>query len=532
MKAVAHHLGHDLSRFRWLSLAWLTLVGLRLYMALTGSFASSDPVDIAARSMESALYLGALGLMAAAVLLTVPQYRTTAFWPTRPFRRRDLLSSKLAFLGLVLLAPLAVAQAAVLLTMGMDSSQLFLGLIEGLSLETAVVFCVAALATLAGSLPRFLMLLATIVGLQFFLLPLAGRPANRSGLEEIYYWLAQSDSRVLATALLAAVLSAGHVGFQFWTRDRPKSIALAALGLVALLVTYSRWDWPLSRLAAQPISDPAPYFEIDRPLPEDRFHKFPSPTDEGLLSRWTIHHLPPGVVGVLEPLNFDLSFPDQPPLQKVGWGWRFGASQGIRQALAEESESQGGARSFERSFPLCSLTKEEFDRLADLEGSLAAEGDLRLFRLGVRHRIPLREGARASSDGTSAFLSQVRVAAKTVQIEVHEKKADLTLAPRCCASYWLEVPSLHEKGLQHLFRAKRRGGGNNVKYRWTIVKPISTTTRYEFVFSLRHLPSLPDNWLEEARIVRVDGALESDFATSFAYRPFRPRDFSQHRDSR
>ncbi|MCH9650434.1 MAG: hypothetical protein K0U98_19530 [Deltaproteobacteria bacterium] len=527
MNTTILHLRQDLARLRWLVAAWLAIVLVRFSSALSNPFTVSDRIDSSLWGLEGILFSAAPALLTILVMLGLSLYRPTAFWPTRPFRRRDLLSSKLAFFGLVFLGPLAIGQILVLSSFGAGWKETFFGLAESLAFETAIVLCIAGLAALAGTLPRTLILLLGIFTLCSALYwPLA----NLLRFDHHYLGILQEfwliSSRDLGTALVAAVMAAALLIFQFWTRHRKRAVALATVFGLSLLVIHVLWAWPLSRfLVATTTQDEAPHLSIEKPREGYRRHQSGNSNLRFLLSQQILNKVPSATAAELAFSEVNLRYPGLEPIRKTSRGGRFGFHEASARALSLEPEDGTSNHSLELPNLLLYLTPQEFSSIADLRGSLEARGDVRLFRNQISHQIRIEEGTRVSGQGVYILVDKVRILRKQIIVNIQERAVDLTLSPRCCATYWLEIPAVQEQGSKNFFRAEEIGETTRYSRLGHAWFPKGQHRRLGLSFALWEEPHLPKNWLEEARILRVDGYLESYSEVGFTINPFFARDF-------
>lgn len=423
MNPTTLHLRQDLARLRWPIAAWLAIVLVRLSLALSNPFVANEGNDPYFHSLAENLYRAAPAVLSMLVMLSLALYRPTAFWPTRPFRRRELLSSKLAFFGLVLLGPLAICQILVLGSFGAGWKEGFLGLTESLIFETAIVLSIAALAALAGSLSRTLVLLLGIFTLCSVLYwPLCHLLRPNGPYLGLVQWAWLEPSRDVGTALVAACIALFFLIFQLWNRRRGQAAAVATVFGVALLVVHVLWAWPLSQfLVDSPAPEEAPHLRIEEPREGHTRRQPPGSKLKFLLSQQILYNVPSATAAELAFSEVNLRYPNLKPIRKASRGGRFGFREAPVQALGLEPEGSPSTQSLELPNLLLYLTPREFRSIADLRGSMEARGDVRLFRNQVSHRIRIEEGVRVSGQGVQIQVDKVRTFRKQIIVAIQER---------------------------------------------------------------------------------------------------------------
>lgn len=182
------------------------------------------------------------------------------FWLTRPYTRRNLLLAKTLFVLAYVTLPFALAQAAIIVLMGLPLGSHVPGIAVTQLMWLAVAFLpVAAVATLTSTLPQML-----IAALAFPLIVVPLRPFTGLGSAS---WMGPSVIIVVAGCVAALV-----VALQVFRRRTKVSWLVALVGILAMhgAATAVTWEQayglqaraiaaealPISSALAEPSANP------------------------------------------------------------------------------------------------------------------------------------------------------------------------------------------------------------------------------------------------------------------------------------
>jgi hypothetical protein len=247
-----HILRKDVRRLRWWLALWTALLAARVLLATSGTLVTSDGFaeQILMEQVKGALGIATFvlfGVLIARLVQEEPLVGLDWFWLTRPYDRWSLLGAKLTFPVLFFVVLPLVAELTVMAAYGAGTWDM---------LRASSVF-VARDARWTAGLMLFAVLTPTLVG---FALGIAATGAALSlallGVFAVGMLRIGEETRpspvlpdatqaVVATTLFILACLAVIV-YQYHRRRRGRALALATVGLAAVVFVPSIWPWRIT----------------------------------------------------------------------------------------------------------------------------------------------------------------------------------------------------------------------------------------------------------------------------------------------
>lgn len=427
MRLVLHHLRKDLrAMWPWLAL-WASVLSIYLLLPQERSFGNLVPME-RYRALLVTVHWALAAALPAMLILQDPAAGTRAFWLTRPISRMGMLARKLFGLAIpFVLLPLAF-QLLGLLRAGLGGRPLAAGLAEATLQVGGLSFAFAALASVSTSLGRYVLLLAICALGATFLGPTllaTGPPGVGSG-----GWLSLSNSREIVRMALLLLLAAAMLVHQWHTRRTSRSLAFAAVGVVAL--TWATvWPWDFLAQPARPLEHAA--VDLEPAEAHQCLESGVDPSRINLCGRILVGD--PAIGPDLEILRLDsrLVFPDGRTIAHRGLG-RIGR---IYSHLVTDEDSGSEPAVADTTTgvfqTLLQPATELYSEYAKVAGSLEVELVLASFAVDRLGTMPVEVGARLRAGPTSATLERVVIIEgppMAVELDLHLRQIQLLLAPR------------------------------------------------------------------------------------------------------
>jgi len=258
MNLILHQIVKDLRAQRWPLALWLAVLlidglfrGLQIDRFIVGAEAANRLYVVVMVVGYAELVLG--WLIAVKIIQADPLDTTTAFWLTRPLSRPALLVSKLLVIGpLFLLLPCA-ASTSVAATHGVRGITLLHFAVQRVTIDTALLLPVTAMAAVTRDFPRFAFGVAVAA-----LLYVTAQGTALMPFSWVVEFRAQQPGLVMASGRLVA-LGASIVGsllllvHQYATRRTMRTILAGAAMVVVIVGIINFWPWSFwSRTRSQP----------------------------------------------------------------------------------------------------------------------------------------------------------------------------------------------------------------------------------------------------------------------------------------
>ncbi len=539
MKLTFHIVGKDFRDLRLLLplVGWWSLSILQVILiSIFGRIPSSPP----AIEMMSGMFLAGLAWLLAALdlgllVLIVSQLvqrdstvGSTAFWLSRPVSGARLLAGKSLFLLLAVILPTVVAQSLLLLSNGVTLYDAFRSVPQIVVLQLLVLAVLMTLACLTPSLPRMLFLgIVAAVALAIVQYAL-GLP-----LDPVQFPMKTSleDSAAIGFSLFLLAVAVTAVCHQYLTRRTKRSLILASSvfpGMI-LFMTLWPWDlWPTDAPAARAIlnsNEVAARVEVE----SLRFHRRTNREgDAWLILRGDLaaDSLPSGLVVIPTAISAEqLSssgevlarhrnrssrlYPDLSPRYRPYFNEDLYM---VRATLL--SGSLGGvkflnwhAASWHRPLELLAIGPEHYDRHAGASTVYQAQVEYVVQRNHVEAMQPVAGIGyeRGSDHGHILAVTGLvfRPSDSGFHIQLSESDHRLTLDAGKTVNYLLVHATRREAlmGSRTLFFPR----GLASPHPWTDIVSMLRVSRRSIEFRLPEgSPALPENWLEEAELVRVE----------------------------
>jgi hypothetical protein len=419
MSQVTHIVRKDLRHLRWLLILWGVILTLRVVISSIGAATAGDTFAAVVVLRELSGLLPVLetlmlALIVSRVVHAEPLVGWNAFWITRPYSNRALLTAKLLFLGTALVvAPLA----ADLLTMAIFGAGPRAQLAASpsfLSSRMSWTLALCAIAVLTPSLSMFVLtLIGVVVGLAVVLLvsiSLALTFGAGEATTNASSFVPDPTPGIVSLVLFITGALAVVV-YQYRHRRWRVGAAVAAAGLVTTLLLPGFWPWPFLRpmppdpgrwmdnaQATPVLIDPR--FAVDS-ASRDAFEAG-GPLRRRIHARVELTGTPADFAAQSVTVSGTLTLPDGTTLRStqtesfprpLDAGVQRTEPTPARAALGGVEILNDIEQRYEQWPVLLSLTETEHARHKGQSGRFDATFDFHLFKTRVRGTLPLRAGA-------------------------------------------------------------------------------------------------------------------------------------------
>ena len=556
MKPTFHIIGKDLRDLRLLLplAGWWTVSVLQpLLISVSPRLPSSPP----AIEMMSGVFLGGLAWLLAALdlgllVLIVSQLAqrdstvgTTAFWLSRPISGARLLAGKSLFLLLAVILPTVVVQFLMLLFNGVTLYDAVRSAPQIVVLQVLVLSALMMLACLTQNLSRMLFLgVVATVGLAIvqYTLRISLLRNGWDGSHEVSALIGLSlvrndwdrsleDSAAIGLSLFFLVVFVAVVCQQYLSRRTKRSLILASSvfpGMI-LFMTLWPWDfWPAEAPVSRAILDPE---QVTARVEVDslRFHRRTNPKGEEWLTLRgdiAVDSSPAGLVAIpagISAKQFSSTgkvlahhrrlsrhlFPDLSPR----YGSYFDKYLDMEQATLLEG-SLGGVKFLNRyvtsghlPLELFAIRREHYDGHAGAQTVYEAQVKfvVQRNRMQTMRPVPGAGYDRGSDHGRILAVTGLsyRPSDQGFNIQLSESDHRLTLDAGKFVRYQVVHPSRREAlmGSSNFFFPSTLA----IPHPWSGIFSMLRVNRPSMEFRLLEgSPTLPENWLEGAELVRLE----------------------------
>jgi ABC-type transport system involved in multi-copper enzyme maturation permease subunit len=432
VKIVGHILGKDLRRLRWLLLAWLVVVFSRVAVTAARSDLAFEDItrQLALDNVSGLLMFVDMLMLVLLVSLLVhdePLVGADAFWLTRPIPRATLMMAKLVFAGLFLIAAPAIVQSTAVASVTRaagHSVRLIPGRLFSQSLWVAAVM---AVASLTGSLTRFLLAMVG-AGAAVVLASAAFTTLIFMTAEETSYpspGLADLTTVIVGSWLCLAVAVA-VVAMQYRVRRQRLAFSVGIAGLIVSASLAEVWPWRFARVSEP---DPGAWSRDPARVAAVLTAGEPHVSDELGIRRRAMPRkqiaapirfagVPPRYVSSVG-VRSRLEFPDGSAVQSAqgisvpvrrdgGDPWLFDSTAPVRAALPQIRLLQPSDEPRFTQWPVVlTVTADEYQRFGATPGRLTATIEAFLQESRLVGSIPLVEGARLGAESLQFELRRV-----------------------------------------------------------------------------------------------------------------------------
>ena len=250
MTLVAHLIGAELGRFKWLLLGWLVIEATATTLSgIQPTFSARARLFELIGIVTNLLWLAEFLLFIVMIPLVVqadPLVGTDAFWMTRPIPPRALLSAKGIFLAVVVAVAPIVAESAVMIAYRVPLTDVSRVAVQNAVYQMLWLTIIMAAASVTPTLARYALLFAgaaiglalleavtqliqTSIGRHVPLLPAFPEPANPTA------------SLMLLLLLTAAAL--GMIAVQYATRSWVRSAPVGVVAVILAIYASGHWRW-------------------------------------------------------------------------------------------------------------------------------------------------------------------------------------------------------------------------------------------------------------------------------------------------
>jgi hypothetical protein len=249
---IPHLLKTDVKRSRFLLAAWALLIAAQCPL---GGW-NVHPGDMAMKGVYVTISL-LIPLFQVLMLVVIiphvvqeePLVGTTAFWFTRPISRSVLLKEKALFGAFLVALPLLV-EVCVLAANGVAAKDLGLAVPEIMLEQFVTIASIATLAALTPSFGRFAIAGVVILFASILVsttVSLVGLYHGPSAILAKFSDFSLMKSRSIANYLVVAVGAGSVLVSQYLTRRTRRSIVLAVIVVALSVATANFWPWAFLR---------------------------------------------------------------------------------------------------------------------------------------------------------------------------------------------------------------------------------------------------------------------------------------------
>jgi hypothetical protein len=529
MRLITHLVKTDIRRLWALLVVWLALLALR--GALLG--ANVSPADHATRELFGTLgnlvpklEIMLLFVIVPLLVLADPLVGTTAFWLTRPISRQALFQSKTLFVAAVLILPAVLVNVIVFMANGLTLRDVALAVPETVMAQVSLVMVAAVLAAVTPGFGRY-----AIVGVAFAV-ALEGSEMvvqwARSYVDSASVMRRQLDfslarSSFVATSLWIMVAGGIVVAHQYFTRKTARSIAAAALFAAAALAAQHLWAWDF--LAPRLPESAAPPFDLSKVKVE--MHGSINTNEEMAARGVPQKELWTSIDEEGVPTSY-LLLPKRvrPHLQSAD-GTALETREPRENQLVIETHSNaldsalggipvinaGDAQTAVTT--LFTMSEDAYHQYRDQPLSFWADIDFEAVKFAVAAEMPVTKGARFDHGSLRIMITGILRQPDGVDILLRERQPNLLLDR---ANRFSPMPQPHSYWPVYVLRNKKRKEAvmqNRDNGQWRSGPPLGEEPLVNRAVHLsfgpepmcnRLIPTLNDEWLADAELVRLDPA--------------------------
>ncbi len=537
MKPTFHIIGKDLRDLRLLLplAGWWTVAVLQpLLISVSPRLPSSPPafemmlgVFVAGLAwLLAALDLGLLVLIVSQLAQRDSTVGATAFWLSRPISGARLLAGKSLFLLLAVILPTVAMQLLMLLFNGVTLYDAVRSAPQIAVLQVLVLSALMMLACLTPNLSRMLFLgVVAAVGLAIVQYTL-GHSLLRYGWDRSLV-----DSAAIGYSLFFLVVFVAVVCQQYLTRRTKRSLILASSVLPGMILFMTLWPWDFwstESPVARDVLDPE---QVTARVEVDslEFHRWTNPKGEEWLTlrgNLAVDSSPAGLAAIPAGLSAkQLSSSGQVLARdRRRWGhlysdwsprYRFYFDEYLDGEQAESlARSLGGVRflnrdasAWQRPLALFAIRREHYDAQAGARTVYEAQVEFVVYRNRIDTMRPAPGVGYDQGSDHDRILSVTglfyRPSKQGFNLQFSESDHRLTLDAGKRVRYLLVHPSRGEALL----------GSRNFFFPFTLASPhpwsgitsMLRVNRPSMEFGLPEgSPALPENWLEGAKLARVE----------------------------
>ncbi len=519
MSLVKHLLKNDIRRLRLFLFFWIGILLLSAVLSglkattVAGDVLRQGIVDMVAGLVMAVQFI-LLALIVPFLFHSEPLTGTTAFWFTRPLEKKDVLWSKLAFLGLLMVALPIAADLLLYIASGIPAT-LWLAAMPDLLLKYLGMGLPLAAAAV---LTRNFGLYAIVLVVWMFVSVILGAVASIIGMVAEFDGsgvdLALSDSRQLLSALVSILLCAAIIAVQYRTRKVARSYVLLGTEiLVAFWVsTYSPWT-----ILPQPtnVLDEAGLARIQATVEDkatsisDAFSRRATDTlKKEIDGELLFSGLPPASYAVATKIVAEFAIGDD-TVRSVDLNndIRFGqydVNKGVLADAIAPLELVEENRRFFNSQTLLRLDDEEYRKYRDEPGRYSATVAYDVFEYHSVASIPLEVGARHREGGSTFTVNKVLKQSGGCIVIVNEQHfSTLATRQRTADKGRKFLYLLANRKTKETFLPKDDDFSLQFFQTANILEAKGKTLRYSSDGNNANLHPISEAWLEDAELMIV-----------------------------
>ena len=536
----------DLMRLKWVLICWLGLLGVQSFLGIGGAQIAADNFSLQMILPQLAMLIRFLqGLMLIIIIPLLiqddPVVGTTGFWFTRPIGRKELLITKTCFVLSIILLLSIVAEVIVFAANGFLLKHILLAIPEIIIKELSFMMPFLLLAAITPKFSRYaivgviifagVIVVSILGGVLIFMAPkLVHLLRYFSNLEAFRNYTLGLSIEVVRKVLII-LLGSGLLAYQYTSRKTKKTILLAVLAFVLLLIVNRFWQIDFSKpVSPKPLKEVVSNaimltIDVNHAIVADapRYSK-EDVREKTISTQMTISGLAPEEFAIITDLQPKIEFPDKNILESSY------ISQISRETLANAKFMRPLQTSLANSKivnPFLDSTnyqeifdcnEKSFNRYKNTKGKYKASATFDIYKYKISAIVPLQQGGREIFDSEQVVIFDVLQHENGISVIVGEKKAKLLFDRQT-------EKSRPYSGMEHSFprnvyliENKKRGeafvqeASDTTMMNFDEVfsansRLFSKAQRLDFVYVNNRsgtLPVIDEEWLKDAQLVRAD----------------------------
>lgn len=541
MSLVFHNFKKDARHLRILLVVWFLLVVLQAALSGTGLAGSADDMVMQMLFQTLSFLVPLFQYILILVMIPMlvhgePLVGVTAFWFTRPISRQTLLKSKLVFVGLLILLPPFLAEMLMLASNGATAAQIVLAVPEILLERISGLMIAVVLAVLTPSFARFAVV-GVSVFIAFMLISWIAMMA-RMFIDAASFMTSNTQWSLIASRQIIIHVVSITAGLtialnQYLTRRTSRSVFVAVLGALALMLVQHAWPWSFmpsgawKAPVAGTIDEESLRISMDTSdiRVSDHFEfrrsKQRRKTVKGVIK---VEGLPPTHVAAVESVSADLKLNDGSPLETAADSARsFVMSQWDHEALQAvlgEMEIVNAERTMIHSRDLFTLKEDDYYKIKGEPVDADMNVEFKVMRYSVVAALPLERKAEYRKGPEQTLITDVLRRSFGCTVMLRERTINLLFDGNPQA-----MPSnpFRESRVKYVLANKSKGEaflpendhaglpGFNQSRRLNIQ---SKTLNFQSKGG-KYIPRIDEEWLDGAELLRLEEVPVSRLKKSF-----------------
>lgn len=453
MSILKHNFKKDARHLRVPLAFWFLLVALQAGLSGSGITANAEDMVLTVVFQTLAFLVPVLQVVILLVLVPLlihdePLVGSTAFWFTRPISRRDLLSSKALFVGLLLVLPPLLAELTVLACNGAAARHVLFAAPEILMERLSLLLLVAVAAAITPNFARFALVAAgcgVAIMLVTFVIYFTRMLINPELIMQQAVQFSLTQSRSVVTSALTIALALAAIWHQYMTRKTRRTVAAIALGY--LLVTAVQYVWPWDFFAVEKNAIPASVLDGSRVTvsidparinvsDEFRLRKGKAAKKQ-IAGAMEVQGLPDGYIATPEVTSSSITLPGGKTIDKAQPAFGYFAEppgqsrDALRHALGDMELIGSDNRNDTTYRGLASIDEQDYLACGDKGLDLSLTVDLRVYKDEITGSMPIKRGARFVRESRQTIVTDVLRQSQGCTLVLQEKSVQVLFDPKC-----------------------------------------------------------------------------------------------------